>query len=47
MSSNSNITMDIIEKYPNKNFDWTKVSNNSNITMYIIEKYPDKKWDLI
>jgi hypothetical protein len=37
--------MDIIEKYPDKKWNWTAISYNPNITMDIIEKYPDKKWN--
>ena len=42
MSKNPNLTMDIIEKYPNKRWEWYELSRNPNITMDIIEKYPDK-----
>ena len=34
----------IIEKYPNKSWNWNAISSNPNITMDIIEKYPDKPW---
>ena len=34
--------MDIIEKYPNKPWDWRCISQNPNITMDFIEKYIDK-----
>ena len=37
--------MEIIEKYPNKPWDWFYISKNPNITMEIIEKYPDKPWN--
>ena len=37
--------MEIIEKYPNKPWDWLWVSCNRNITMEIIEKYPNKPWE--
>jgi hypothetical protein len=37
--------MDIIEKYPDKEWSWQGFSSNPNITMDIIEKYPDKEWD--
>ena len=42
ISSNPNITMDIIEKYPNKPWVWSDISYNPNLTMEIIEKYSDK-----
>ena len=45
LSQNLNITMEIIENNPDKNWDWSYVSRNPNITMEIIEKYPNKPWD--
>ena len=45
ISRNPNITMRIIEKYPNKPWKWYDISCNPNITMDIIEKYPDKPWN--
>ena len=44
ISHHPNITMEIIEKYPNKPRDWYWISYNPNITMEIIEKCPDKPW---
>ena len=35
----------LTEKYPDKNWDWNRISNNPNITIEVIEKYPDKPWD--
>ena len=35
--------MEIIEKYPDKPWDWNEISEN--ITMDIIEKYSDKPWN--
>ena len=40
-----NITIEIIEKYPDKPWNWNWMSCNSNITMEFIEKYSDKPWD--
>ena len=37
--------MEIIEKYPDKPWDWEYISKNPNIMMEIIEKNPDKPWD--
>ena len=37
--------MEIIEKYPNKPWNWWHISQNPNITMEFIEKYPNKPWD--
>jgi hypothetical protein len=44
LSMNPNITTEIIEKYPDKPWNWDYISLNSNITIEFIEKYPDKKW---
>ena len=44
-SYNPNITMEIVEKYPDKPWNWYRISCNPNITMEIVEKYPDKPWD--
>jgi hypothetical protein len=45
ISSNPNITIEIIENHPDKPWDWRGVSSNSNITMDIIEKHFDKPWN--
>ena len=37
--------MEFIEKYPDKDWVWHRISLNPNITMEIIEKYPNKPWD--
>jgi len=39
--------MEIIEKYPNKPWNWNRISENPNLTMEIIEKYPNKPWNWI
>ena len=36
--------MDVIEKYPDKPWNWNGISKNPNITMEFIEKFPDKPW---
>jgi hypothetical protein len=36
--------LEIIEKYPDKPWDWGYMSINPNITMEMIEKYPNKPW---
>ena len=36
--------MEIVEKYPDKDWDWDNISGNPNITMGFIEKYSDKPW---
>ena len=35
----------LLEKYPDKPWNWYRVSSNPNITMEIIETYPDKPWN--
>jgi hypothetical protein len=37
--------MDIIEKYPDKPWDWWYVSRNQNITMEFIENHLEKPWN--
>jgi len=37
--------MDIVERHPEKDWDWTGISLNPNITMDFIERYPEKHWD--
>ena len=36
----------MIEKYPDKPWNWEWISRNPNLSMEMIEKYPDKPWDL-
>jgi hypothetical protein len=35
----------LIEKYPDKPWDWRTLSSNPSITPEFIEKYSDKPWD--
>ena len=35
----------LLEKYPEKPWEWYSISRNPNITMEIIEKHPEKPWD--
>ena len=35
----------LLEKYPNKPWDWSYITANSNITIDFIEKHMDKPWD--
>ena len=37
--------MYLLEKYPDKHWNFNNISHNPNITMEIIEKYPEKPWD--
>ena len=49
ISSNKNLTIKEIEKYPDKNWDWSMISNNPNITIEFINKHLDKdlNWNAI
>ena len=44
LSSNPNMTMEIVEKYPTKPWDWYYISQNPNVTMETVKKYHDKSW---
>lgn len=44
LSSNPNITWEIILNNLNKPWNWVEVSKNINITWEIVHKNPDKKW---
>ena len=44
ISSNSNITWDIIQNNPEKPWDWSGISYNPNITWDIIRDNPEKPW---
>ena len=44
LSSNSNITWDIVTANPDKSWNLRVLSRNSNITWDIIEANPDKPW---
>ena len=35
----------LLERFPDKNWDWYGLSKNPNVTMEYIEAHPDKKWD--
>ena len=37
-------TIDIINKYSDKPWDWGWISHNPNITLDFINKHPDKPW---
>ena len=45
ISRNPNISIAIIDKYPDKPWDWDSISCNPNITMEFVEKYSDKPWN--
>ena len=40
-----NILQYLLEKYPDKKWDWWDISKNQNITIKIFEKFPNKPWD--
>ena len=48
-SKNPNLTMECINKQPDKDWDWSSISSKPNITWKDIEANPDKpwRWDLI
>ena len=41
---NDNELSKLLEKYPNKPWDWYFISHNPNITIEMIEKYPENPW---
>ena len=47
ISRNPNLTLEFIEKYPNKPWNWGRfgISSNRNLTLEWIEKYPNKHWE--
>ena len=45
LSSNPNITFDIVLDYPNKPWDWRQLSRNQNITFDMIQSHPEKPWN--
>jgi hypothetical protein len=45
LSRNPRLTMTIVNKFPNKRWDWIYLSGNRGITMQDIIDNPDKPWD--
>ena len=45
MTNNPNITLDIIQANPDKDWDWKLILLHPNITWEIIRDNPDKDWD--
>jgi hypothetical protein len=37
--------MEIIEKHPEKPWNWQNISYNPNLTMEMLENHDDKSWD--
>ena len=50
ISSNSNLTIELIEKYPDLPWNWFSISCNKHVTtINLLETYPNdyhKPWDL-
>ena len=40
-----NILQYLLQKYPNRPWNWLVISRNPNLTMEMIEKLPNKPWD--
>ena len=45
LSSNPNITFDIVQTHPDKPWNWQNLSYNPNITFDNILAHPDKPWN--
>jgi hypothetical protein len=45
VSSNQNITLNDIQKYPNFPWDYQYLSQNKNLTIQYILNNPDKNWN--
>ena len=45
LSSNPNVTWEIVEANPDKRWNWNCLSRNPSITWEIVEASPDKPWD--
>lgn len=43
--SSSEVSLNIVWKYPNEDWDWGELSHNPGITRKNIRENPDKKWD--
>ena len=39
-----NTIIKLLDKYPDKPWNWGRLSYNPNITINIIDRYPDKPW---
>ena len=44
ISKNPNLTLEIIEKYSNKNWLWYYISINPSLIIEMINKFPNKDW---
>ena len=37
----------MLEKFPDKDWNWWKILSNKSLTIEILKKFPDKDWDLM
>ena len=37
--------MELVDEFPDKDWNWDIISRNRNLTLKMIEKYPDKPWN--
>ena len=44
---NDNHLQSLLKKFPNKDWNWARLSENPNITFQNVLDYPDKPWDWI
>ena len=47
LSANNGLTMDTINEYPNKKWDWNSVSRNPGITVQDVINHPEYPWEWI
>ena len=47
ITQNPNLTIEIIEKYPNKQWFWYYISINPNLTIGMINIFPNENWKYI
>ena len=44
ISKYKDLTLELIDKYPDVTWVWCNISKNPNLTLEWIDKYPDKPW---
>lgn len=44
-SNNPNVTLEWLEEYPDRNWDWDKLSNHPNLTFEWLKCFPTKPWN--
>ena len=42
---NSTLIIELIEKFPDNDWDWDAISYNPNLTLEWLDKYPNKPWN--